>query len=684
MSISTRCPNCDASYNLAEAQRGKKVRCRKCSETFVVGGDKAPAAAKSAKIPRDGLRTSPVPPSRTPPPRPRPSAVRRDRDRELDRDEEEEEADDRFDRRDRGGRREKSGSVLPLILLIGGGVLLLMMIGGGVLLYLGVTNHWFSPESADAQSAAADPGDAPKDVDDAMLWIRTAQTADKQNKAAEWLAQATVIDAKRKDVAATLEKLALNANTHDSAIKALSQWAGPEDVPTLLTAVEIDDGLWLGDKAGGAPASALIRLQADGAAAAFAHRLTSPFSHESAKKLLAELGPKAEKDVLPYMDSPKMEARTDAQDLLRVFGTKPEAMFDQAVADLRNLDSGYRQWACDYISKQPVDVARQAEVAKALIAPLGDSKAETRAAAASALATWATQVDEPALIAELDQDTFGNGDFQSCLDALVRLEDENGAAAIAKQLKNPFRHEKAYNALRAMGKVAEKAVAGYVNDSDPWVSEHANLLIRGYGTSGDVVFDAELADLTGKDGKQRKGACDYFATHPVDPAKQQQVARALEPLLQDQDTFFNNVPDAAAKALGVWGDKDSGPKLIAAMQQPNSRCWQSCVDALVKLKDERAVYPLLALVATKNIFHEDAALRALNDLGPMVVESALDKDLNDPAASVSDKVTICAYLNLTVGTKASIPALTTAQMDPSPLVKNAATGALNAIKKRNP
>ena len=617
-------------------------------------------------------------PPRTPP-KTRPSAVRRDR--ELDRDDEEEEADDRIDRRERGRRREKSGSVLPLILLIGGGVLLLFLMGGGVLLYLGVMNHWFS---ADTQSVADDSGasegDAPKDVGDAMLWIRTAQTADKQNKAAEWLAQATVIGAKQKDVAAMLEKLALNHNTHDSAIKALSQWAGPEDVPTLLTAVEIDDGLWLGDRAGGEAASALIRLQADGAAAAFAHRLTSPFSHESAKKLLAELGgPKAEKDVLKYMDCPNNEARNDAHDLLRVFGTKPEVMFDQAVADLKTLDSGYRQWACDYISKQPEDDARQAEVAKALIGPLGDSKPETRAAAAAALATWATKDDEPALIAELDQNTFDNGDFQNCLDALVRLKDENGAEAIAKHLKSIFHREKVYKALRDMGKVAEKAVASYVNDSDPWVSEHANLLIKGYGSGGDVVFDAELADLTGKDGKQRKAACDYFATHPVDPAKQAQVARALENLLDDKDDFIDNVPDAAAKALGVWGDKDSVPKLIAAMQKQRSSCWQSCLDSLVMLKDERLV-PLL-LVSVNNPIHKAEVIRALNQLGPLV-ETSLDNIVADATAPAAYRIQACRYLaDPAIGTAKSIPVLQTAAMDPA--LKNVAAGVLAIVKKRS-
>ncbi len=383
------------------------------------------------------------------------------------------------------------------------------------------------------------------------------------------------------------------------------------------------------------------------------------------------------------MDSPNDDARADAQDLLRVYGTRPEAMFDQAAADLKNIDAGYRRWACDYISKQPVNEARQAEIARALIAPLGDSKPETRQAAAAALATWATKDDVPALIAELEQaDTFGNGDFQSCLDALVRLKDEDGAAAIAKHLTNIFQREKVYGALRAMGKVAEKAVAGYVNNKDDWVAQHANLLIKSYGTGGDVVFDAEMADLNAEDGKQRRAACDYFAKHPVDPAKQQQVARALEKLLDDKDNFFNKVPDGAAQALGVWGDKDSVPKLVVAMQQQGGNCWQSCVDALVQLKDERSVPVLLAYV--NDPFHKGAALKALTQLGPLV-ETALDNIVADQTAPAASRILACRYLaDPGIGTAKSVPVLQAASMDPSPAaLKSVAAGTLAIIKKRS-
>ena len=35
------CPICGASYNLADAQLGRKVRCKKCEHTFRAGGDQS-------------------------------------------------------------------------------------------------------------------------------------------------------------------------------------------------------------------------------------------------------------------------------------------------------------------------------------------------------------------------------------------------------------------------------------------------------------------------------------------------------------------------------------------------------------------------------------------------------------------------------------------------------------------
>ncbi len=491
-----------------------------------------------------------------------------------------------------------------------------------------------------------------------------------------------MIPAKRAEAATVLETLAANANTHDAAVEALGQWAGPENIPTMLRAMD-NDTLWSPGKAGGQAAAALIRLNADGAAEAFARRLKG-WSAGDARRLLAALGrDKAETPVLKYLDVPDNDGRADARELLQLFGAKPELLLNQAIKDLRSKESGYSRWAGDFIGKQPVDPARQDEVARALETPLGDVDGDTRAAAATALASWATKENVPALIVEMDRKESST--FEPCVIALTRLADEKTAAAVAAHLPDGGDNRQIVaKALLAMGAVAQKAVAAYVNYPDADVRQKADILIKALNVGDDVLLDARLDDLTAKDSSQRKQACEYFADHALVPAKQKQVSRALDKCVEDdKDAFFTGVPEAAAKALGVWGDKDSVPVLLNAMQKPNVGYWQACVDSLVKLKDERAVYPLLALVENNDFFHKNDAIKALNEMGP-VVEIALDDALASPNATLQDKLAICKYLEVNVGTKASLPALQTATMDANAAVKNAALGAMNAIKRRNP
>ena len=112
-------------------------------------------------------------------------------------------------------------------------------------------------------------------------------------------------------------------------------------------------------------------------------------------------------------------------------------------------------------------------------------------------------------------------------------------------------------------------------------------------------------------------------------AQQKEVARALDGLLDDPGPF-GNVRQAAAKALAVWGDKDSVPALIRAMQKTNGDIAPQSIDALAALKDERAVLPLI--LETQNIFHKEAARKALIQMGPLV-ETALDNIVIDVKAA---------------------------------------------------
>ena len=245
-----------------------------------------------------------------------------------------------------------------------------------------------------------------------------------------------------------------------------------------------------------------------------------------------------------------------------------------------------------------------------------------------------------------------------------------------------FGRDKVVQALRDMGPVAEKAVAAYVTHPDQGVRAEADKLLRFYGTKGDVKLDAMVANLDAPDANQRKTAVEYLATLPVDDAHQKQVARALDRLLDDPDPF-GQVRKAAAKAEVVWGDKDSVPALVQGMQKENSDIWKECMEALGRIKDEKAVIPLIVQTYPGKPHIQDAQ-RALIQMGP-VVETALDNVLSDPTAMATDKIRAIQLLGTPqIGTKTSIPALTGAAADADANVKRAAAAALKAVQKRNP
>ena len=129
MAIQTSCPNCEATYTLADTQRGKKVRCRKCSEIFTVGGARnadapEPAVAKSGKnLRKDALQSTPRPPAKsTPPPKTKPAAKRAPGP-------DDDEDEDRSDEKPSVKKKPKSST--PMVLMIIGGILLVLLLCGG-------------------------------------------------------------------------------------------------------------------------------------------------------------------------------------------------------------------------------------------------------------------------------------------------------------------------------------------------------------------------------------------------------------------------------------------------------------------------------------------------------------------------------------------------------------------------
>jgi predicted Zn finger-like uncharacterized protein len=153
MPINVTCPDCRATYVLADQQSGKKVRCKKCQGIFVAGARPA-ASRKEEEEPLDVVEVVSEPPPR---PKPKPAAVtaRRPAPPRPARDEEDEDDQPRRPRRDKPAPKAKKGSAMPWIITgVVGGVLLL---GGGVVAVVLLT-HDSSPTTKGPMVMGPPPG----------------------------------------------------------------------------------------------------------------------------------------------------------------------------------------------------------------------------------------------------------------------------------------------------------------------------------------------------------------------------------------------------------------------------------------------------------------------------------------------------------------------------------------------
>jgi HEAT repeat protein/tetratricopeptide (TPR) repeat protein len=460
------------------------------------------------------------------------------------------------------------------------------------------------------------------------------------------------------------------APTRRRAERAIQVVEVVEETPKRGTASRLP--LWIG---GGAAAAAVFAL-----AAAIVLMLVLRF--RTAGTLVVEVD---QPGAWVYVDG-KQVAVTQFGDKERI-----EVQVPEGLRQLRVVKNGFTMFTKDFTIKSAATETIQVRLEPAPVAAIGarpprlperptgidDPKTSSNAPKAASLPT-----DAPSLIALLDSEPPFHPQFVAVMEALIPLKDEKGAEAVARYLADSFHGQDAARGLRAMGPIAEEAVAGYINHKDAGVRERAASLLKGYGTKPEVILPVMIADLSAPEAEQRKSACEWLTNTSVVEANQKEVARALDKLLDDPGPF-GNVRQAAARAEAVWGDKDSVPALIRAMKKERSDVWQQCVDALVALKDERAVVPLI--LETQNFFHKDAARKALMALGPLV-ETALDNIVTDATASATDRVAACQLLadpGVGVGTAKSLPALTAASKDANADVKKTAAAALAVVKKRS-
>ncbi len=197
------------------------------------------------------------------------------------------------------------------------------------------------------------------------------------------------------------------------------------------------------------------------------------------------------------------------------------------------------------------------------------------------------------------------------------------------------------------------------------------------------VADA-LKELRSGDANRQAAAAQWLQRQPVDAARRQEVARALEPLLEDRD---GGTRVAGVRSLLVWCGPESVPALVRLLESDptgfdGDECRKKGIDALVKLKDPRGA-PAIAR-NWKNPFEREWTRRSLEQLGP-VAEDAVRPYLEDRDWGV--RVEACRTLKR-VGTRKSLPALEEALANTRTMyggyrdVADAAREAIHAIQAR--
>lgn len=204
-------------------------------------------------------------------------------------------------------------------------------------------------------------------------------------------------------------------------------------------------------------------------------------------------------------------------------------------------------------------------------------------------------------------------------------------------------------AARAIGNAVDDAVANLkklpANPNAPpgWP----------FGAPDPADLDGALADLRGNDANRQIAAARWLARGPVDKARRAEVAKALEPLLDDRNA---GVRVAGMRAMEVWAGAENVPAILRLLDSnptgfEGDECRKRAIDTLVKLKDARGG-PAVAR-NFKNPFEREWTRRSLIALGPDAEDAVLPY-LEDPDWGV--RVEACHTLKQ-IGTRKSLPAL---------------------------
>jgi len=182
-----------------------------------------------------------------------------------------------------------------------------------------------------------------------------------------------------------------------------------------------------------------------------------------------------------------------------------------------------------------------------------------------------------------------------------------------------------------------------------------------------------VAEMNSPNRQTRQGAMDQLLRS--DPKlRTAAVLKAMEALLAEAD---GGVRNNAIRVLGIWGNKESVPALLAAIDHENVETRRAALEALGKCRDPRAVDAVARHLA--NAPERGSASKALQFMGPMAERAVI------PYLGVKDwglAAEACQILRI-IGAKDSVvPMVALVKSDRSFLFRSSAEEAAECVMGR--
>jgi hypothetical protein len=324
--------------------------------------------------------------------------------------------------------------------------------------------------------------------------------------------------------------------------------------------------------------------------------------------------------------------------------------YDQAVRALKTSDPTQSQSALEWLSEaDPVDMQRP-KVTAALENILLNGDVHRNLDPDLVLRTyltWADKSNVPALARMVQNPTAPGWDTRKtalAMDALAKLGDERGYAALAEKLADPNLHDQAINALRIAGPSSSGAVAPYAFDRDPNTRDRAVRLLTEFGATPRTIGDAAFARLRAPQADVRRGAIQWFLENGPDSDRQKaDGAKLLGKMLADESP---DVTDRVMRALKTWATKDCLPDLVeyARRDQLTPGGNADLIEVLARFPDPSAADAIA--LQLKNPNTRAKSLQALLKLGPVAENSVLASINNPDVATQKEARSVARMLKI--------------------------------------